>query len=232
MPLRVYLLSLLVLAACSERPRSGVPVPEPAAAERPCADAVDYRACADSVEREVLTRADAGAERRGDTLLIRTSHGPEVPLVTDTSDVDRWVIYRYQAFLPDVGQHLVSADFYEGGEYLVVDHTTGRRVAVPTRPAVSPGGERFAVASLDHEAGYGPNLIAIWRFAPGGPVLEWSLEGGTAWGAKDPVWVTDDELHFTRVHAGTSFENARETRMRLRVGGDGITVSPLSERTR
>lgn len=228
-----FLLPVLALAACSERPRSGVPAPEPAAAaERPCADVADYRACADSVEREVLTRAGPGAERRGDTLLIRPTHGPEVRMVTDTSDADRWVIHHYQAFLPDVGQHLVSAHFYEGGEYLVVDHATGRRVAVPTRPVVSPGGERFAVASLDHEAGYGPNLIAIWRFAPGGPVLEWGLEGGTAWGATDPVWVSDDELHFTRVHAETSFEDGRETRMRVRVGEDGITVSPLNEGTR
>lgn len=219
MPRTPSILSVLILAlaACTEAPRSA-----PA----------DAWACADSVERDALGRAGQAVERRGDTLLVRPTHGPEVRLATDTTDADRWVIYRYQGFLPDVGQHLVAAGFYEGGEYLLVDRTTGRRVDVPARPVVSPGGQRFVVASLDLEAGYGPNRIAVWRITAGGPMLEWSLDGGTAWGARDPVWITDDELHFTRVHAETSYEDARETRMRLRVGGDGITVSPLDERTR
>lgn len=226
---------LLLACAVACTPGAGPSAAAPAPASPPdpyarcsAAEPAAADACAARVEGELLAASAGGARRAGDTLYFRGRGGGALALGNDATEGERFVRYRYRALLPEIAQHLVQVDFYEGGGWLLVDAVGTHQTHLLGPPVVAPGRGRFVATSVDLEAGYDPNGIQVWSMARGFPRLEWGLDGGDAWGASDAVWVDDRTVELTRHVATTGNpDEIRKIRTRLVLGEDAVTLRPV-----
>jgi hypothetical protein len=228
-PRSILVLALaLATAACAAAHPAAAPPPAPVPApeEARCGPDETFRDCAYRAETPALARVEGRAWRSGDTLRFATDHVGVTSLISDVEEGDRYIVYRYVERLDRERLHLVAYHLYEGGGYVLVDERSGRQVTLGAPPVVSPGRTRFAVASVDLTAFYQPNVVQVWRFADGPPVMEWGLEGGERWGAESPVWRSETVLDFVRVERDDDGASERRIPMRLRMVGGGIEVRP------
>ena len=194
-----------------------------AACWAPDSAAANTDRCWRAVEETLLGRSAGRVLRTPTGLVIRTDSGVET-LEDDTLSADAFVRYRYGGYLPSVWQHLVHADYYEGGAVLAVDGRNGNQADLLALPAVSPDSARLAAVNTDLVAAYTPSGLQVWRVTPAGLELEWALDGGVRWGASAPRWVAPDRLAFV-------FHTLDQTTMELRgqpavleLRRDGITL--------
>lgn len=195
---------------------------------RRCDNAVETEGCVAAMEAELMARSAGRVARRGDTLRVRTDDGHTVPLVTDRTEGERYVSYRYEGRVEPLAASLVSVHFYEGGTYVLVSDATGDQTHLIGPPLVAPDGSRFAALGLDLVAGYDPNGVQIWRVTEHGPRLEWGLMGGESWGASDGVWRGPATLEFTRHAIVPPNPEPVPQRMRLVIEGPGLHVKPVA----
>ena len=162
-----------------------------------CAGIHNVYECAQEVEAHRLGRLAADVERSGDTLRIPLRSGETVTLVDhDAGGADN-LFYTYRDHLSGIGYHVVDIHYYEGGEHLVIDDSTGERTRLSGPPVVSPDAERIVVASAAGAAGYTPNELQVWRVEPDGLALEWELHPDD-WGAEEPRWEGPGTVRFQR----------------------------------
>jgi hypothetical protein len=221
------IVAILLVSACAR--------PEPAdvqsAAYDPFARCTgdDRRACMAQVEAREIENAGSGVQRQGLRLTFRLGNGQKTELVNDTSDSGSAKRYVYAGYLPSIRHHVVEVAYYEGGAVLLLHEQTGATTDIYGFPAVAPGARRIATASVDLEAGYDPNHIRVWRVTDTHLELEWGLDGGTKWGASDPVWHGPHVVTFTRhtlpSHSAGPDDIVR-TPMRLDLRNGGLTVQP------
>ncbi len=206
---------------------SPAPVADPYGVCANLAEPGGAEACVARVERELVAASGGGVRRAGDTLHFRGSGGGRLALGNDAAEGERFVRYRYRGLLPEIGQHLVQVDLYEGGGWLLVGAATTDQTHVLGPPVVAPDRSGFVATSVDLEAGYDPNGIQVWSLARGFPRLEWGLDGGDAWGASDAVWIDARTVEFTR-HVNTTGnpDETRKIRTRLVLGEDAVTLRP------
>lgn len=207
MPRLIVLLVVALLAACDAGDRAE-PERSVGEAERPaaepltearraslCAEIHNQYECSGVVEAHLLERGAPGVARRGDTLTLALEDGGTRVLADHGTDADV-TYYTYDGRLDRIGYHLVQVHYYEGGAHLLIDAATGEETRVAGRPAVSPDGERIAIASFGGVAGYVPDLLQIRRVADALPV-EWELEPDD-WGAGSPRWEDPTTVRFTK----------------------------------
>ena len=199
MRLHTPLAVALILAGCGSPPDEGAgEPPEPPRPPRQtdvCEGVANAYECASLVEQRHL--ADPGpASRSGDTLTIDVPDA-RARVFVDRGTAAETVKFAYVGYLPEIDQHVVSVHFYEGGEYRLVDGSSGDVTTVASWPVASPDGRRAVVVSDAGVAGYSPNLVQVWRVRPSGLVLEW--ERGPAWGAEAARWVDSATVRFRKI---------------------------------
>lgn len=222
------ILAVLLLAACA-RPQP--PDEQRSAAYDPFARCAgdDRRGCTAQVEAREIAKTEGRVQRQGQRLTIRLGNGETTGLVNDTSDSGSAKRYVYAGYLPSIRHHVVEVAYYEGGSVVLLHEQTGATTDVYGFPAVAPGARRIATASVDLIAGYTPNHIRVWRVADTHLELEWGLDGGTQWGASDPVWRGPHVVTFTRHTLPSPSAGPSEvvrTPMRLDLRNGGLTVQP------
>lgn len=205
------IITLLALSGCVDGD------PGEGTADRPAVDAVDPVAdgpdvsqlrgelcdtlrnsfeCARAIEARQLPRLDR-VRRVGDTLSLSLSGGDTVRLVDRSDSPAEVESFSYQGHWSGEGYFLVHIQYYEGSSFLLVDDDTGHRTSLADAPLRSPDGRRFAVLSLDLEAGYVPNTLQVWELGDGVPVLEWALEP-EEWGPTEGRWEGAGAIRFTQ----------------------------------
>lgn len=220
--------AMVLLAACA-RPQP--PDEQRTAAHDPFAGCTgdERRGCIAQVEAREIAKTEGRVQRQGQRLLFLLGNGQAAEFVNDTSDSGSAKRYVYAGYLPSIRHHVVDVTYYEGGAVVLLHEQTGATTDVQGFPAVAPGGRRIATASVDLIAGYDPNHIRVWRVTDTHLELEWGLDGGTQWGASDPVWRGPHVVTFTRhtlpSHSADPDEVVRSP-MRLDLRNGGLSVQP------
>ncbi len=193
-----------------------------------CASGVKARG--QSYESDSANRADFVAEslalatshgvasRSAHILTLRSRNGSTRRFTDVIVDGDQAQRYLYRGYVPALDVHVVEVTFYEGGSFLVFHARSGTAKRVPGRPVASPDGHRFAVASLDLEAGYDPNRLEVWRITPTGFAREFALDGGRAWAPDSLAWRTPDSLKYVRVVMDANGHYTSAPRLLVRQG--------------
>jgi hypothetical protein len=221
--------AILLLAAACARPQP--PDEQTSAAHDPFARCTgdERRGCVARVEAREIAKTEGRVRRQGQRLTVRLRSGQTSEFVNDTSDSGSAKRYVYAGYLPSIRHHVLEVAYYEGGSVLLLHEQTGATTDAHGFPAVAPGGRRIATASVDLIAGYTPNHIRVWRVTDTHLELEWGLDGGTKWGASDPVWRGPHVVTFTRhtlpSPSAAPAEVVRAT-MRLDLRNGGISVQP------
>lgn len=163
--------------------------------------------CARAVEEFQLRHDHPRLARRDSIFVIRLPSRDSV--IVEDRPGDRYGVggvgHSYLGYLPALEQHLLAIQYYEGGGFLLVGATTGRRQEIPSLPRVSPDGRRFAVYSSAMDT-YASNALQIWRVSEGGLRLEWEAvigrgddsgrqgDDGSDWGPRDVIWTDREAL--------------------------------------
>src|SRR6185312_2095026 len=109
-------------------------------------------------ERRALALSHGRAERRGERLRLKLSGGRILTLRSrpencELDNVDRCVNYRFIVDLPSRHAFLVDKGYYEGGDILLIDDTTGRSTILPGLPIFGPDSRELI--SIDNCVAYG-----------------------------------------------------------------------------
>ena len=106
--------------------------------------------------------------------------------------------FSYLGTLAEPPYHVLWQQYHEGNGVLLVNVASGTRVPVDALPVASPDGRFVVVASLDLDAAYNPNRIAIYRSVGDSLMREWSL-APTDWGPGAPIWIDSATVQVPRV---------------------------------
>jgi hypothetical protein len=144
---------------------------------------------ADAREDSLLAAYAPLAERHADSLLVG-----RVLFVDDTTRPDGWRRHAYDGPIGTTPFHGVRVSWPEARGYTLVNPRTGAQARLQARPLASPRGTRLATASLDLEAGFDPNALAILH--PDGDTVAVAWETAPdQWGPDSIDWRGEDTLH-------------------------------------
>ncbi|HJU70179.1 MAG TPA: hypothetical protein VJ650_18230 [Gemmatimonadaceae bacterium] len=201
-PVRAGVFGLLAVQSCSPAPRNDAAAGHPDIVLEATDSAATefYRTVADEYEseREAIRRAGHRVSRTPGTLRITTRNGGLRSLVDTIVDGGRHLRFVYDHFAPHLDAHVIREQYYEGHAYLLVNDSSGRDTLLASVPILSPDNRRFAVASLDLDAFYHPNILQVWRPAGDSVLREFEIDAGEAWGPDSVSWISEDTIRFVR----------------------------------
>ena len=147
--------------------------------------------------------------RNAETLRIRTRAGLDLSFRDCRADSGEMnVRYVYHGRGPGARGHLIERGFYEGGDWLWVDDSTGVAESLTRAPTFAPDSAHFAVANVDLDAGYSPNVFEVWEVRGSSIVRVLDVALGERSGASDPIWISAREVRAQRVELDANSDEA------------------------
>jgi hypothetical protein len=133
-------------------------------------------------------------------LILRLEGNKKIVLKDSLSKSDNidQVTYTYVGFFKTIGFYVVIAQYYETGEYLLINYKTGAMTKVWGLPKLSPNQKRFVCFS--DAVGYDimPNGVQMWEIYPNGELnLEWEYSQET-WAPKNIIWANDKSIYVVK----------------------------------
>jgi hypothetical protein len=141
-----------------------------------CDRADGLGSCADKIEARALRDHPDSAFRKGAVLTLKTQQN-KIQTFTDGP------LLKYAFAESAFGMHVVLEIVEEGWNALLVPQSNRRPEIVPGLPLFSEDGLNFALASLDLDAGFRPNIVQIWKRDNGSykkqyELTDFPLDGG------------------------------------------------------
>jgi hypothetical protein len=159
-----------------------------------CSGIFNSGECARAIEAYQRRRSKGRFRRRGNTLSIALEGGKSVLLRDYWSDVDHGRDYSYIEFIPQINQHLVHVQYYEGRSFWLVDAKSGKRTEICGVPILAPHGGRFACYDANEEDG---SSVEIWRITTSGFRREWVFDQ-MDWVPAGLMWINDDSIRIPK----------------------------------
>lgn len=147
----------------------------------------------DTSEANRIRKYENFISRSGDSLIIKTTDGGNVYLVTRQSDNDDLAIYDFIQDMPDINQWLVLGSYWESYGYLLIDKTSGDTTHLYGMPVVSPDKKHIITFNQDLQAGFTFNGLQLLEMQNGKPVLIGAKEL-YYWGPDNVTWKNDHTL--------------------------------------
>ena len=141
-------------------------------------------------ESKQIKRFFTKVSRKNDNLKLKTISGSSIILSNKRVNQEGGQVYWFLTYFQQIKYFLVQVRGWEGTSYLIINASTGDINSLLGIPIISKDLKRFAIASLDLEAGYIPNRISIYRFSNNRIKKEWSKDF-TASGPSDVKWINN-----------------------------------------
>lgn len=184
----------------------------------------NYHECSLYLESLVIQSHPNRFARNGSSLQVRLRNAKVVrfddtPSDKDGQNSDDVIAYAVVKYFSDIHYALIAVAFWEGGTYYLLNMTTGTKIEIGGDAALSPDKRRIAVWLMDIDAGYSPNILAIYRISSRGPISEF-LERPNDWGPADVSWRSSQAVEFTKNYwSETGIQTKKQT---LRFRGNNI----------
>ena len=163
------------------------------------------RTCFTEDESTLLASGVPGVERDGAQLRIRQANG-STSVFTNTRGQGGggWATYRYLGYVPEIAQHLLSVNYYEGGDYILLAAEDGAATIVWTLPTLAPDVNHLAAVGAVPFSGTDTLRIQIWRREQDAFAAQHSLDiehmGDFVMGYQAvPEWTSADTLEIRAV---------------------------------
>ena len=154
--------------------------------------------CARAIETYQRPLLKGQFRRSGNTLIIPIEGSKSVVLRDYWSDVSHGRDYSYIEFVPQIGQHLVHVQYYEGQSFWLVDAKSGKRTEICGVPILAPNGSRFGCYDANAEDG---SSVEIWRITTSGFRREWVFDQ-MDWVPGGLVWLNDNSIRILKEDFG------------------------------
>jgi hypothetical protein len=170
-------------------------------AERKCPNTIhNTYQCSQYLERELAKGFPRLFSRDGLKLVISLTNGKKMTYVGMPDEKNHGVEgvwFNLVQYYPEIGYALVAVQYYEGSTCYLVNLTTGKDEDVISIPVISPDRRRIAVANVDLESRYTPNVLSVFEIRPTGLATEFFEKPGD-WGPGKLRWVTNEEISFVQ----------------------------------
>lgn len=171
----------------------------------------DYasRDCLGFLERVVLADYQKFIVKNGHTLMVRPTHGKPIVFVgnPDGEGYEDYRSYHILGVLNPGRFAVILVGRYEGREVQLVSLDDGAIHEINGMPQVSPDGKRILVYSMDIDANYDANFIAIFRVVGSRLEKEFLLDGDNhesgIWGPIYAKWFSPSRVQFLRFTHGS-----------------------------
>ena len=125
-------------------------------------------------------------------LTFKLRNDKELALNNDSTDSE-YITYRYLETLPNIDYWFVIENYYEGGEFLLIDKETGKNINVYGKPYFSKNNQYFVTYSFDIEASYNSNGFQLFKVENGKAIHLWT-KNISNWGPSVIKWVNDSAI--------------------------------------
>lgn len=164
-----------------------------------CKDISNSYECAQKIEKYQINRYKNLVTREKDKLLLKLDNGEQLTL----EDIDKEgrsegvVWYSFRELLEDLNVYVIHIQYYEGGEYMLINKNNGEKIKIVGKVKVSPDKQRLVSYNVDLEAGYSPNGFQIIRLLNDHFIKEYELIQDE-WGPSNVKWINKNELEFEK----------------------------------
>lgn len=147
----------------------------------------------DSAETSLLNKDKAHVKRSGDTLQFTLNNGETRILANNTKDDDKYCIFFYAGYLPDIHQYLVFGSYYESSDYVLINADNGELTHVWGIPVVSPDHKYVICASVDLIAGFNNNGFQLFSYRDNKLISEGDVQFDK-WGPGQMKWLDNKTI--------------------------------------
>lgn len=174
------------------------------AEEPPCVIADDVsEKCFVLLERNTLAEYVKVITKTGNVLEIRPKKGKPISFVANPDgEGDEYRRYHIIGVLKPGHFAVIRAGLWEGREVKLVSLDDGTIHEIDGMPLVSPDQKRILIHSMDIDANYNSNFIAVFRIWGTQLVKEFSLDGNSVklgeWGPVAVRWSSPSKVQFLR----------------------------------
>ena len=184
-----------------------------------------YYDCLKRIEEKQLKKDLRYVERLDDGYRFRLLGGKEEEIKKETltagEDSD-FVEYAYRYYIPKMGYFVVEVFYHEGGEYLLVNDKSGKKIKIWGYPKPAPDFKHMVVTSADLEAGFLSNGIQILGFTQNGLEIVFEQEISD-YKPILPKWLDEKTIEISLLPASFDSERSPKTTV-LKIGEDGKWV--------
>jgi hypothetical protein len=113
------------------------------------------------------------------------------------SDNTEQVTYNYIGHFKEVGLYVIKVQYYETGEYLLINDKTGIKTKIWGEPKLSPDIKHIVCASSAIGYDIMPNGIQMWLNQKDNLKLEWEYKQ-EQWGPNGIIWANENSFYFTK----------------------------------
>lgn len=124
---------------------------------------------------------------------------------SDTPDEDDFMQKNYLEYLPKVGFFVFRNNYYEGGNFSLVNDKSGKEITIEGFPKVSPDAKHLIATNQDVEAAFEFNGIQIFGFPNGRfeKLLEKEFDNMEP---HTPKWIDDKTIEITMMPSSSDKE--------------------------
>lgn len=164
----------------------------------------------DTSEAKRIKPFAAFVSRKGDSLLFKKSDNTYAYITNVNMDPnaegDDYASYSFIEDMPEIGQWLLMATYYEAYGYVLVNKATGETTELYGMPVVSPDKKYIITFNQDLEAGFTFNGFQLFEMKDTKPVLVGQHELYT-WGPDNVSWKDSNTILVQQAFKRTNDES-------------------------
>lgn len=142
----------------------------------------------DTSETNRIKPYAAFVSRKGDSLQFKKANNEFVYIINNMNiDGDDYASYTFIQEMPEIGQWLVMASYFEAYGYVLINKATGETTELYGMPVVSPDKKYVMAFNQDLEAGFTFNGFQLFEMKDTKPVLV-GLHELYTWGPDNVTW--------------------------------------------
>ena len=167
--------------------------------------------CAIYLEKILKTKNPQLFTRTDSRLEIRLANGAFKTYFDDKQKVGEGTSYNIIQYYPDAALAVIHAQYWEGNTHYVLNLNNGQQTHIEGYPILSPDKKRIVVYALDLDAGYGPNILAIYLIQNDMLLLEFVVKP-TDWGPSQVRWLNSKQVSFAKTWYDSKMNERTETK--------------------
>lgn len=148
--------------------------------------------CAQIIERYQIPYYSNFVKRTNLKLTLKLDNGKNLVLENIDKEEDG-IWYSFRDYLKNINSYLINIQYYEGGEYYLINKSNGLKIILPGLLKFAPDNLRFVSFNLDLEAQYSPNGFVIYKLVNNTYMKEYELFTND-WGISNVRWISNSEI--------------------------------------